>query len=218
MVEENSDVMVEMESDTAFVDIPVEEPTDAGLPAHRELSQEEMEFHRGFIESILFVSTEPLTLGMLSRKANLDRVNTRILVDSLMDDYSERDGGIQLREISGGFQFLTSERYAQMLSAVFREQKREKLSRSTLETLAIISYKQPITLPEIEELRGANSRAMVTTLLSKKLVKPQGYKPVPGRPTLYVTTRNFLKHFSLNSIADLPPLEEVKELKFDDLD
>ncbi|HNJ35546.1 MAG TPA: SMC-Scp complex subunit ScpB, partial [Leptospiraceae bacterium] len=96
--------------------------------------------------------------------------------------------------------------------------KREKLSRSVMETLAIISYRQPITLPEIEDVRGVASRPHVVTLLAKRLIKPQGTRPVPGRPTLYVTTKTFLQHFALNSLAELPPLEELKELKFDEIE
>lgn len=202
----------------ALIRVPVSETADAALPEHRELSAEEMDYFRGLLEAVIFMSTEPMSLTVLAKRSELDRVNTRILVDSLIDDYSERDSGIVLREIAGGYQFITSEKYSPAIKEIFKEQKRETLSRSTLETLAIISYRQPITLPEIDEVRGVNSRAMVTQLLQRKLVKPQGYRPVPGRPTLYVTSRSFLSHFALNSLSDLPALEEVKELKFDDLD
>ncbi|MBX7056951.1 MAG: SMC-Scp complex subunit ScpB [Leptospirales bacterium] len=197
---------------------PLAQAADAALPEHRELSREEEEFYRGLIEAALFLAPEPLSISSLARRCNLDRVNARVLADSLADDYAERDGGVQLREIAGGYQFVTAERYSAAIKEVFKEQKRETLSRSTLETLAIISYRQPITLPEIEEIRGVNSRAMVVQLLQRKLIKPQGYRPAPGRPTLYVTTRQFLSHFALNSLGDLPTLEDVKELKFDDLD
>ncbi|MEQ9366204.1 MAG: SMC-Scp complex subunit ScpB [Leptospirales bacterium] len=177
-----------------------------------------MDYFRGLLEAVIFMSTEPISLSVLAKRSELDRVNARILVDSLIDDYAERDSGIALREIAGGYQFITSEKYSPAIKEIFKEQKRETLSRATLETLAIISYRQPITLPEIDEVRGVNSRAMVTQLLQRKLIKPQGYRPVPGRPTLYVTSRSFLSHFALNSLSDLPALEEVKELKFDDLD
>ena len=199
------------------VDIPVVAAEEAGLPSHRELTQAEMENYRGLIESILFLSADPISLNILARKLKLDKVNTRILADSLVDDYAERDGGILLREIAGGYQFMTSDRFSHSIRDIFQEQKRETLSRSAMETLSIVSYKQPITLPEIEDVRGVNSRAQIASLLSRKLIKPQGYRPVPGRPTLYVTTRQFLSHFSLNSLTDLPALEEVKELKFDEI-
>lgn len=200
------------------VDVPVKSSNEAGLPEYRELTREEMDEFRGLMEAVLFVSTEPLSLSVLARHCNLDRVNTRILVDSLMDDYAERDGGILLREISGGYQFVTSDRYGEQIKALLGGPRTEKLSRSVMETLSIVCYRQPITLPEIEEVRGVNSRQMVATLLQKKLIKPQGYRPVPGRPTLYVTTRQFLSHFALNSLSDLPPLQDVKELPFDEIE
>lgn len=199
------------------VEIPLQSANDVALPEYRELTDEEMDDYRGLIEAVLFASPEPVSLNMIARKAGIDRTNARILVDTLVDDYAERDGGVLLREIAGGYQFLTSDRYASRMSAI-REQKKDKLSRSVMETLSIICYRQPVTLPEIEEIRGVNSRSMVAQLLQRKLVKPQGYRPVPGRPTLYVTTRNFLIHFGLNSLSDLPPLHDVKELPFDDIE
>lgn len=216
--QDNSEIPTEKEKADEVVTVAVKDSKDAGLPEHRELENDESDFYRGLIETVLFLSDQPLTLNSLAKKCELDRVNTRILVDSLVDDYIERDGGIQVREIAGGYQFVTAERYSDAMNTLFKDAKRETLSKSTLETLAIISYKQPITLPEIEDVRGVNSRAMVTTLLHKKLVKPQGYKPVPGRPTLYVTTRNFLSHFALNSLNDLPTLTELKELNFDTIE
>jgi segregation and condensation protein B len=200
------------------LEIPVKASSDAGLPEYRELAREEIDHFRGLIEAALFVSPDPLSLSVLARQCNLDRVNTRILVDSLMDDYAERDGGILLREISGGYQFVTSDRYGEQIKGILGGPRTEKLSRSVMETLSIICYRQPITLPEVDEVRGVNSRQMIATLLQKKLIKPQGYRPVPGRPTLYVTTKQFLAHFALNSLGDLPPLQDLKELPFDDIE
>ncbi len=204
--------------DDDVVEVPLASGKDAGLPEHRELSDEERAYYRGLLEAVLFLASEPLSLNVLAKKIEVDRSNTRSLVDGLADDYAERDGGILLREIAGGYQFITSDRYSEDLKSLFREQKRESLTRSTLETLAIIAYRQPITLPEIDEIRGAASRNLVTTLMARKLVKSQGYRPVPGRPTLYVTTRQFLEHLALGSLADLPVLEDIKELKFDEID
>ncbi|MBW7857921.1 MAG: SMC-Scp complex subunit ScpB [Leptonema sp. (in: Bacteria)] len=177
-----------------------------------------MDFYRGLIEAVLFIHSDPMSVSALARQCNLDRTNTRILVDSLVDDYAERGGGIVLREVAGGYRFLTSENFSSALSQLFRDKQPERLSRSVMETLAIIAYRQPITLPEIEEVRGVNSRAMVAILMQKKLVKPQGYRSVPGRPTLYVTTRQFLMRFHLNTLADLPPLRDLKELPFGEAD
>lgn len=209
---------VEEQESEDQLEIPIQSDSDAGLPSYRELTAEEMDFYRGLIEAVLFVSPEPVSVTALARHCNLDRTNTRILVDSLVDDYTERGGGITLREVAGGYRFLTSEAYSGALSGIFAHRRPERLSRSVIETLAIVAYCQPITLPEIEEVRGVNSRAMIATLLQKKLVKPQGYRPVPGRPTLYVTTRQFLMRFHLNTLADLPPLRDLKELPFGDAD
>lgn len=188
------------------------------LPEYRELNAEEIDHYRGLLEAILFLSNEPLSVSILARQIRLDKINTRILLDSLVDEYLEKNGGIILKEIAGGYRFISSDRYINELKLIFKPKNTEKLSRSLLETLAIICYKQPITLPEIEEIRGVNSRAMVSALLQKNLIKPQGYKPVPGRPTLYVTTKEFLIRFNLNSLAELPPLKDLKELPMDNLD
>lgn len=198
--------------------IPVKSAVDAGLPGSRKLSQEEVIYYRGLIEAILFLSSEQISLGVLARKCDLDRSDTRVLVDGLVDEYEERNSGIILCEIAGGYQFRTAGTYGEILREIFQGEKKGTLTKSALETLSIISYKQPVTLPEIEEIRGVNTRIHITTLLSYSLIKSQGYRPVPGRPTLYVTTREFLTHFSLNSLTDLPILKEVKELNFDNLD
>jgi segregation and condensation protein B len=182
------------------------------------LAEQNREFDKGLVEALLFLSSEPIKLVNISDSLNLDKSYTRDLVEELVLDYSEKNGGILLKEIAGGYQFLTNEIYFKILGSVFKEKKRETLSRSTLDTLAIISYKQPITQSEIDEIRGVSSRAMVSTLLTKKLVKAVGQKEVPGRPTMYGTTNEFLIHFGLNKLSDLPQPVEVKELKFESLE
>ena len=213
-----SQVSKEKKQDPELLSVAVQNPKDIALPAHRELSDAEKKHYRGLLEAFIFLASTPLPLGLLAKQCQLDRSNTRALVDDLMDDYEERNGGFVLKEIAGGYQFISTERYSSFLKECFKEQKREKLSRATLETLAIICYQQPITLPEIDELRGTSSRTMLSNLLQHKLIKSQGTRPVPGRPTLYVTSRNFLSHFALGSLNDLPPLKEIKELEFDSLD
>jgi segregation and condensation protein B len=183
-----------------------------------EKEQESREYYKGLIEALLFLSSEPVKLASLASSANIEKSYARELVDELILDYSERNGGFLLKEIAGSYQFSTNEIYFKVLGSIFKEKKRETLSKSTLDTLAIISYKQPITLSEVDEIRGVSSRAMVTTLISKKLVKAVGQKEVPGRPTLYGTTNEFLLHFGLNKLSDLPTPVEVKELNLDNLD
>ena len=183
-----------------------------------ENNQNTREYNKGLIEALIFLSGEPVKLASLADSIKLEKTLVRDLLDELMLDYSEKNGGFLLKEIAGGYQFLTNEVYYKVLGSIFKEKKRETLSRGTLDTLAIISYKQPITLPEIDEIRGVSSRNMVSTLIAKKLVKAVGQKEVPGRPTLYGTTNEFLIHFGLNKLSDLPMPVEVKELKFEDLD
>lgn len=175
-------------------------------------------YYKGLLESLIFLSAEPVKLSHLSSSTKLEKSEIRDIVDELILDYTEKEGGFLLVEIANGYQFVTNPIYYEFLNKVFREKKRETLSKGTLDTLAIIAYKQPITLPEIEEIRGVNSRAIVTSLTSKKLVKAVGQKEVPGRPTLYGTTKDFLLHFGLNKLADLPPPAEIKELNFENLE
>lgn len=176
------------------------------------------EYYKGLVEALLFASSEPVKLTQVAELVGIEKTLAREILDELVLDYVERDGGIILKEVANAYQFQTNDKYFQELGKIFKEKRRETLSKSTLDTLAIIAYKQPITLAEIDEIRGVSSRAMVTTLIAKKLVKPVGQKEVPGRPTLYGTTNEFLIHFGLNKLSDLPSPVEVKELNLDNLD
>lgn len=162
------------------------------------------------------MSSDPIKLSALAKSCGIEKTEARELLDELILDYQEREGGFLLREIAGGYQFITNQKFSEILSHIFKDKKRETLSRGTLDTLAIIAYKQPITLTELDEIRGVSSRAMVASLMSKKLVKAVGQKEVPGRPTLYGTTNEFLLHFGLSKLTDLPTPVEVKELKFEE--
>jgi len=188
----------EEESPSASVDTPNGE-TGAGLDL------------KGLFEAILFMSNEPLPLSFFVKQLGVDPTQSRILLDSLIDEYHERGGGIKLIEISNGYQFVTSERYADHLIRIMGCKKRERLTRGMMETLAIIAYKQPVVLAEIDELRGVSSRMMVVNLIKKNLVKPVGRKDLPGRPLSYGTTDDFLKFFGLNKLSDLPKLSEIRE-------
>ncbi|PJZ45049.1 SMC-Scp complex subunit ScpB [Leptospira brenneri] len=177
---------------------------------------EERTYTKGLLEALLFLSSDPIKLSALAKSAGIEKTEARELLDELILDYEEKEGGFLLREIAGGYQFITNQKYSEILAHIFKDKKRETLSRGTLDTLAIIAYKQPITLTELDEIRGVSSRAMVASLMSKKLVKAVGQKEVPGRPTLYGTTNEFLLHFGLSKLTDLPTPVEVKELKFEE--
>lgn len=166
---------------------------------------------KGLLEAVLFLSNEPVPLSFFVNSFSIDPTQAKIILDSLVDEYGDRDGGIILQEVAKGYQFVTNTRYAEQLRRVIGVRKREALSRGMLETLAIIAYKQPIVLAEIDELRGVSSRMMVVKLMDRNLVKPVGRKEVPGRPLSYGTTNEFLRYFGLNKLSDLPKLSEIKE-------
>lgn len=188
-----------------------EEQNEAG---QTDLSSEEIDLH-GLFEAVLFLSNEPLPLSFFVKNFGVDGTHAKIILDSLVDHYEERGGGIKLYEISNGYQFLTNRRYSDRIRRVLGYTKREGLSRGMLETLSIIAYKQPVVLAEIEALRGVSSRMMVTNLMKKNLIKPVGRKELPGRPLAYGTTDEFLRFFGLNKLSDLPKLSEIKEFSFD---
>jgi segregation and condensation protein B len=186
---------------------PAEEDRD-------DVPQEELDL-AGLFEALLFLSNEPLPLSFFVKNLGVDAQQAKIILDSLVDEYEERDGGIKLFEISNGYQFMTSRRYSTQIRRIMGYARREGLSRGMLETLSIIAYKQPIVLAEIEELRGVSSRMMVANLMKKNLIKPVGRKELPGRPLCYGTTDEFLRYFGLNRLSDLPKLSEIKEFSFE---
>ncbi len=184
---------------------------------YEETGQESEEDRlKGIFEAVLFLSNEPLPISFFTKEFGLDPTQIRILIDSLVDEYEERDGGIKLAEISNGFQFISSKKYAEQVRRVLGFKKKDTLSRGMLETLSIIAYRQPVMLAEIEELRGVSSRMMVANLMKRNLVKPVGRKELPGRPLTYGTTDEFLRYFGLNKLSDLPRLSEIKEFSFGD--
>lgn len=193
-----------------------QESSHDGSPDAEEntFKQGEVDLH-GLFEAILFLSNEPVPLSFFVKHLGVDATQAKIILDSLFDEYEERDGGLKLCEISNGYQFMTNTRYSGQIRRVMGYSKLEGLSKGMLETLAIIVYKQPIVIAEIEELRGVSSRMMVANLMKKNLIKPVGRKELPGRPLAYGTTDEFLKYFGLNKLSDLPKLSEIKEFSFE---
>jgi len=169
----------------------------------------------GLFEAVFFLSNEPVPINFFVKNFMIDPTQAKIIIDTLVDEYEERDGGIRLAELSNGYQFVTSARYAEQLRHAMGLKKRESLSKGMLETLAIVAYKQPLVLAEIDELRGASSRMMIANLMKRNLVKPVGRMDLPGRPLAYGTTDEFLRYFGLNKLSDLPKLSEIKEFSLD---
>lgn len=168
------------------------------------------------IEAVLFLSNEPLPISFFVKNFDIDHTNAKIIIDSLIDEYEERDGGMKLVEISNGYQFISNPKCGKQIRRVMGFKKKEPLTKGMLETLSIIAYKQPVVLAEVEELRGVSSRMMVANLMKRNLVKPVGRKELPGRPLAYGTTDEFLRFFGLNKLSDLPKLSEIKEYNYED--
>jgi segregation and condensation protein B len=168
---------------------------------------------RGAVEAILFLAGEPVSIDQLSEAlggepkevvaAELDRLRIR---------FDQSGSGIALEQAAGGYRFATRPAFDPFLRKFFSKQSEARLSMAGLETLSIIAYRQPITAPEINEVRGVNSAGVLRTLLDRRMVRIAGRKPVVGSPFLYRTTKEFLVHFGLNSIQDLPRLEEFSEM------
>jgi segregation and condensation protein B len=168
------------------------------------------------IEALVFASPEPLTLKALCRMLDSEpKEDVEAALEALKRDY-ERPGGLQLVEVAGGYQIVTRPELHDWVRRLFDDHRTQRLSVQALETLAVIAYKQPITGPEIAEIRGVNTGGVLATLLERRLIRIAGRKRVVGRPFLYATTREFLVRFGLNDLGDLPKIEEMAEaLGFD---
>jgi segregation and condensation protein B len=186
---------------------PEEEADDeADVREATEISRTHL---RGLLEALVFASDKPLKTGELARLASARIKQVRELMPELKQDYAQR--GIVLDEVAGGWVFRTSAKYAPFVRDLAGE-KPVRLTRAQIETLAIAAYRQPLTRPEIDEIRGVDSGATLKLLLERDLLRILGKKDEPGRPLLYGTTSHFLEFFGLKSLKDLPTLKEFTEL------
>ncbi|MDD4941188.1 MAG: SMC-Scp complex subunit ScpB [Candidatus Omnitrophica bacterium] len=166
---------------------------------------------RAAIEAMLFASDKPLMLDQIRRVLdNLDAAAVRATVEGLRREYEEANRGIRIYEVAGGYQMIANPIFAIFLKKLFKTgRSADRLSRSAMETLAIIAYKQPLSKLEIESLRQVNVDGVMSTLEERDLIRVTGRKKTPGRPKVYGTTRKFLEYFGLRSLEDLPKLENV---------
>jgi segregation and condensation protein B len=164
------------------------------------------------IEALIFASPEPVTPKTLYKLLDQEpREDVDAALAGVRADYA-RPGGLQLVEVAGGFQIVTRPELHDWVRKLFHERTTQKLSVQSLETLAVIAYKQPITAPEIAEIRGVSSSGgVLSTLVERRLIKTVGRKQVVGRPFMYATTREFLERFGLNDLSDLPKVEELSD-------
>jgi len=169
---------------------------------------------KGILEAILFVSGEPLSVDrMLGVVEGVAREELMSALRALQADYATEGRGLQLVEVAGGFQMTTRPDCAPWIKRLERAKEGARLSRSAMETLAIVAYKQPAVRAEIEQIRGVDSAGVLKTLLERRLVRIVGRKDAPGRPIMYGTTRQFLQAFGMKDLSDLPALRDIKELK-----
>jgi len=164
------------------------------------------------LEVLLFSSDRPLNVGYLSEVLEeKDSKEIRSLVEELKKEYEERNRPISIVELAGGFQLTTDPYYAPWVRKLYTHDRPWRLSVPALETLAIVAYRQPVTRSEIEVIRGVNVDGVVHNLLERGLIRTAGKKDVIGRPILYTTTNEFLKHFGINTLDDMPKLKEFTE-------
>jgi segregation and condensation protein B len=167
---------------------------------------------KAIVEALIFASPEPMTIKTLIKLLDSEpKEEVVAAVEALKKEY-DRPGGLQMVEVAGGYQIVTRPELHEWVRRLFHERTTQKLSVAALETLAVVAYKQPVTGPEVADIRGVNTAGVLGTLLERKLVKIVGRKQVVGRPFLYGTTREFLERFGLNDLSDLPKVEDMSDL------
>ncbi|MEO0025640.1 MAG: SMC-Scp complex subunit ScpB [candidate division WOR-3 bacterium] len=163
------------------------------------------------IEALLFAADAPVTLARLTEITGADDTAVREAIDRLNQTYAETGRAFRISRVAQGYQLYTLPEYADWIRRLYAHTRIQRLSAAALEVLAIIAYKQPITRPEIEQLRGVDCSAPLLTLLERGLIVTAGRAHRPGNPFLYRTTREFLRYFGLESLDDLPRIEELGE-------
>ena len=164
------------------------------------------------IEALIFVAEEPIGAKTISEVLKTGQAEIQAAITQLAEEFNGRNGGLHLREIAGGWQFATRPEHHEFVRAFLKSRPSAKLSLASLETLAVIAYKQPITVPEILEIRGVQSPSAIKTLLDKRLIVAKGRKETIGRPMMYGTSKEFLIQFGLKDLSELPSIEDFEDL------
>jgi segregation and condensation protein B len=173
-----------------------------------------MEKETALIEAILYLESEPIEEAALARISGFDTEIVRQALENLAVRYDHAVSGVELTRISGGVMISPKREYWDALKDRYGRKNESRLSKAAMETLTIIAYSQPITRSEVEAIRGVSADTMIRLLMEKELIREVGKKDVPGKPLQYGTTKEFLKRFGLNSIADLPKLNEAEQDRF----
>jgi segregation and condensation protein B len=197
----------------AFEVNPAADPAEAA-PVPEAATEGAAERLRAVVEAIVYVSEEPVTAAQIAAALSQPEETIRRLLEALVEEYDKPHHGMAVRQVAGGYKMATKPEHHEAVRAFVKSLKPPlKLSMAALETLALIAYKQPITAPEIMEIRGVQGAGVLKTLLERKLITTAGRKNVVGRPILYKTTKEFLVQFGLKDLSELPTLKEFEELR-----
>jgi len=191
------------------------QPSVDDQPSHVELDSFEKDDLMQQIEALIFSSDEALPFNSIQKACQAEGLTQKVfetLIETLNEVYEKTGRSFRIRKISGGYRFLTEKQFHPVVQRLLQPKLQRRLSQSALETLSIIAYKQPISKPEIEQIRGTGSDYVVKMLLEKELIEVTGRADTPGKPLLYGTTKEFLDYFNLYSLDDLPKPREIEEL------
>lgn len=203
-----------MESSNTTSPAPQEIAPEQLLPEAEPAPWAEDAELRALVEAIIYVAEEPVTAAQIAAALQRPEADVRRVLDELAAEYQKPFHGVMMREVAGGYKLATKPEHHDTIRAFVKSLTPPlKLSLAALETLAAIAYKQPITAPEIMEIRGVQGASVLKTLLERKLIAAAGRKNVVGRPILYKTTREFLVQFGLKDLSELPTLKEFEELR-----
>jgi segregation and condensation protein B len=174
-----------------------------------------LEKEAALVEAVLYLESDPVDEGAISRICGLDKIIVKEALDLLAEKYEAEDSGLEISRVGGGVIISPKREHWESLKERYGKKNESKISRAAMETLSIIAYSQPVTRTEIEAIRGVSADNMIRLLLEKELIREAGKKDVPGKPSQYGTTKEFLKLFRLNSIAELPRLSDSELDRFE---
>jgi segregation and condensation protein B len=215
-----SDETVAEAADELFSRPTIEPAAETLNGTYEETSDEEQDEIRAtrdelkpVIESLLFVADEPLPFKQLCKVlGDVPEEDVQSALDGLVQDYESRGSGLEVREIAGGWRISTRPQHHEFIRKYLKSRPSARLSLPALETLAVIAYKQPITIPEILEIRGVTSSSAIKTLLEKRLIVTKGRKETVGRPMMYGTSKEFMIQFGLRDLTELPSIEDFEDI------
>jgi len=206
--------MVDRVEGMADAETPEVEAEELFAVADTHAAESEDARLKALLEAVVYVTEEPLSLAQITAALAQPRERVQTLLDELVAEYDKPEHGVTIREVAGGYKMTTKAEHHETVRIFVRNLKPPlKLSLPALETLAVIAYKQPVTTPEIMEIRGVQGAGVLKTLLDRKLIAEAGRKNVIGKPILYKTTKEFLVQFGLKDLSELPTLKEFEEIR-----